>query len=240
MKLGVNIDHIATLREARGTLYPDPVVGALLSEYAGCSSVVAHLREDRRHIKERDILFIKRAVKVSFNMEMSINKDIVDFALKIKPEQSTLVPERRQELTTEGGIDIVNKHNYKKVEKAVKTLKEDGIVVSLFIDPDKRQIENAKKIGADLIEFNTGKYSEAKTAANVKKELLKLKQAAKFAKNLGFFVAAGHGIDYENVKGIIKIKEIEELNIGHAIICRSVFIGIVAAVEEMIKIINNY
>jgi len=236
MKLGVNIDHIATLREARGTLYPDPVVGALLSEYAGCSSIVAHLREDRRHIKERDILFIKKAVKVPFNMEMSINKDIVDFALKIKPEQSTLVPERRQELTTEGGIDIVNKHNYKKVEKAVKALKEGGIAVSLFIDPDRRQIENAKKIGADLIEFNTGKYSEAKTAANVKKELLKIKHAAKFAKNLGFFVAAGHGIDYENAKEIIKIKEIKELNIGHSIICRSVFVGLVAAVEEMLEL----
>jgi len=236
MKLGVNIDHIATLREARGTLYPDPVVAALLSEYAGASSIVAHLREDRRHIKERDILFIKKAAKVPFNMEMSINKDIVDFALKIKPEQSTLVPERRQELTTEGGIDIANKHNYKKVEKAVKALKEGGIAVSLFIDPDRRQIENAKKIGADLIEFNTGKYSEAKTTANVKKELLKIKHAAKFAKNLGFFIAAGHGLDYENIKPIVKIKEIEELNIGHAIICRSVFVGLVAAVEEMLEL----
>ncbi|MDD4182605.1 MAG: pyridoxine 5'-phosphate synthase [Candidatus Omnitrophica bacterium] len=238
MKLGVNIDHIATLREARGTLYPDPVVGALLCEYAGCSSIVAHLREDRRHIKERDILFVKKAIKVPFNMEMSINKDIVDFALKIKPEQSTLVPERRQELTTEGGIDVVSKNNYKRVEKAVKVLQQEGIAVSLFIDPNKKQIEKAKKIGADLIEFNTGKYSEAKSASEIKRELLKVKQAAKFAKDLGFFVAAGHGLDYENVKAIVKIKEIEELNIGHSIICRSVFVGMVAAVEEMLELIS--
>ena len=239
MKLGVNIDHIATLREARGTAYPDPVVGALLSEYAGCSSIVAHLREDRRHIKERDILFIKKAIKVPFNMEMSVNKDIVDFALSIKPEQSTLVPERRRELTTEGGIDLTNCNNYKKVEKAVRSLKQGGIVVSLFIDPDKSQIAKAKKIGADLIEFNTGRYSEAKSAAEVKRELLKIKQAARFAKTLDFFVAAGHGLDYENVKEIVKIKEIEELNIGHSIICRSVFLGLVAAVEEMLKLIKN-
>jgi len=239
MKLGVNIDHIATLREARGTLYPDPVVGALLCEYAGCSSIVAHLREDRRHIKERDILFIKKALKIPFNMEMSVNKDIVDFALKIKPEQSTLVPERRRELTTEGGIDLTNNNNYKKIEKAVKSLKQNGIIVSLFIDPNKKQIEKAKKIGADLIEFNTGKYSEAESAGEVKKELFKVKQSAKFAKDLGFFVAAGHGLDYENVREIVKIKEIEELNIGHSIICRSVFLGLVAAVEEMLKLIKN-
>ncbi|MDD4954716.1 MAG: pyridoxine 5'-phosphate synthase [Candidatus Omnitrophica bacterium] len=239
IRLGVNIDHIATLRQARGTSYPEPAIGALLSEYAGCSSIVAHLREDRRHIKGRDILLIKKAIKVPFNMEMSINKDIVEFALKIKPEQSTLVPERRQELTTEGGIDIVNKNNYKKVEKAVKVLKDGGVSVSLFIDPNEKQIENARKIGADMIEFNTGKYSEAKLAASIKKELLKIKKAAAFAKDLGFFVAAGHGIDYENVKEIVKIKEIEELNIGHSIICRSVFIGLVAAVEEMLGTIQS-
>ncbi|MCK9615248.1 MAG: pyridoxine 5'-phosphate synthase [Candidatus Omnitrophica bacterium] len=238
MKLGVNIDHIATLREARGTVYPDPVVGALLCEYAGCNSIVAHLREDRRHIKERDILFIKKAIKVPFNMEMSVNKDIVDFALNIKPEQSTLVPERRRELTTEGGIDLMNRNNYKKVEKAVESLKQGGIVVSLFIDPNKKQIEKAKKTGADLIEFNTGKYSEAKSVAGVKRELIKIKQAARFAKTLGFFVAAGHGLDYENVKDIAKIKEIEELNIGHSIICRSVFVGLVAAVEEMFGLVS--
>lgn len=237
MKLGVNIDHIATLRQARGTLYPEPVVGALLCEYAGASSIVAHLREDRRHIKERDVCLIKEAVRIPFNLEMSIAKDIVDFALRLKPHQATLVPERRQELTTEGGIDLVR--HYTRVEKAVKQLQDKGITVSLFIDPAKKQLGKAKKMGADLIEINTGKYSEAKTPQTLKKELKKIKEATHFAKKLDFCVAAGHGIDYENIKEIIKIKEIEELNIGHSIICRSVFVGMVAAVEEMIHLVTR-
>jgi pyridoxine 5-phosphate synthase len=237
MKLGVNIDHIATLRQARGTLYPDPVVGALLCEYAGCHSIVAHLREDRRHIKERDVLLIKEAIKVPFNLEMSINRDIVDFALRLKPKQATLVPEKRQELTTEGGIDLIK--NYKRVEAAVKKLQEKAIAVSLFIDPLKSQIEKAKQIGADLIEINTGKYSETRTQKLRQKELKKIKEAAQLAKKMDFFVAAGHGIDYENVKEIVKIKEIEELNIGHSIICRAVFVGLVSAVEEMLSKIKN-
>jgi pyridoxine 5-phosphate synthase len=237
MKLGVNIDHIATLRQARGTAYPDPVVAALLAEYARATSIVAHLREDRRHIKERDILLIKKGIKIPFNLEMSINEDIVDFACSLQPEQATLVPERRLELTTEGGINLL-KH-YGRVEKAVRRLQANGITVSLFIDPSKPQIEKAKQIGADLIEINTGKYSEAKTAQARKHELKKIKAAAKFAKGLGFSVAAGHGLDYENIQEIAKIKEIEELNIGHSIICRAVFIGLVAAVEEMLTLITK-
>ncbi len=237
MKLGVNIDHIATLRRARGTFYPDPVVGALLCEYSGASSIVAHLREDRRHIKERDILLIKKAIKIPFNLEMSINKDIVDFALKIKPDQATLVPEKRQELTTEGGIDLIK--NYKKVEFAVKKLQKKGITVSLFINPSKAQVEKAKQIGAEHIEFNTGEYSEAKAKSSIKKELKQIKDTATFAKKMGFFVAAGHGLDYENVKAIASIKEIEELNIGHSIICRSIFVGIAAAVKEMRSLLKK-
>jgi pyridoxine 5-phosphate synthase len=234
MRLGVNVDHVATLREARGTVYPDPVVGALLCEYAGCNSIVAHLREDRRHIKERDIFLIKEAIKIPFNLEMSINKNIVDFALRLKPHQATFVPERRKELTTEGGIDLVK--NHKEVDRATKKLQGNGIAVSLFIDPLKAQIEKARRIGAENIEINTGKYSEAKSAKTQKVELDKIKEAAKYAKKLGFFVAAGHGLDYENVKEIAKIKEIEELNIGHSIICRSVFIGLISAVEEMLSL----
>jgi pyridoxine 5-phosphate synthase len=237
MKLGVNVDHTATLREARKTSYPDPVVGALLAEYAGCHSIVAHLREDRRHIKERDLILIKKMIKVPLNLEMSVNRDIVEFALQIKPKQATLVPERRRELTTEGGLDLIN--NYKKVERVVEKLKGEGIRVSLFIDPLKKQIEKAKKIGADIIEINTGRYSETKTPKAVDKELKKIKQAAIEARKLGFFVAAGHGLDYENIKRIVKIREIEELNIGHSIICRSVFVGIVFAVEEMLALIND-
>lgn len=238
MKLGINIDHVVTLREARGTTYPEPAVAAILAESAGCSSIVAHLREDRRHIKEEDIIFIKEVIKVPLNLEMSINKDIVAFASRIKPYQTTLVPERRLELTTEGGLNLLK--DYKKIEKVIKVLKDEGIKVSLFIDPNKRQIERAKKIGANLIEINAGRYSNANSSSGcLKVELAKVKEAAKFAKKQGFFVAAGHGLDYENVKRIAKIKEIEELNIGHAIICHSIFMGIVSAVEEMLSLIKT-
>jgi len=237
MKLGVNVDHSATLREARCTHYPDPVVVALCAEYAGCDSIVVHLREDRRHIKERDVILIKEIIKIPLNLEMSVNKDIVEFALKLKPHQATLVPERRQELTTEGGLDLVK--NYKKIERVVKRLKEKGIKVSLFIDPLKKQIELAKKMQADLVEINTGKYSEAKTKLQIEKEFKKIKEAAKFSKSYGFFVAAGHGLDYENVKKIVKIKEVEELNIGHSIICRALLVGIIPAVEEVLILLKK-
>ena len=237
MKLGVNVDHVATLREARGTVYPDPIVGALLAEYAGCDSIVMHLREDRRHIKERDIIFTKKALEIPFNLEMSVNKSIVDFALNLLPDYATLVPEKRQELTTEGGIDL--KESYLKVSRAVGRLKSKGIKVSLFIDPLKRQIDLAKRIGADSIELNTGGFSESKTERGKKNLCLKIKEAAEYAKDKGFFVAAGHGLDYVNVKDIVKIRAIEELNIGHSIISRSIFLGLVTVVEEMITLIRR-
>lgn len=236
MKLGINVDHVATLRQARGTLYPDPVIAALLCEHARCDLIVVHLREDRRHIRERDVAFIKEAVKIPLNLEMSISREIVSFACKIIPHQATLVPEKRQELTTEGGIDLIK--GGKKVGRVVKKLKKAGIRVSLFIDPAKDQITAAKKLGADLIEINTGQFSEAKTPKALTGEFKKIKQAAIFAKSKDFFVAAGHGLDYDNIKKIIEIKEIEEFNIGHAIISRSIFVGIVPAVKEMLAIIN--
>lgn len=237
MKLGVNVDHVATLREARGTLYPDPVVAALLAEYAGCDSIVIHLREDRRHIKERDVVFIKEAIKVPLNLEMSTCRDIVDFACETVPNQATLVPEKRQELTTEGGLDLIKNHT--KVKGVIKKLKKAGVRVSLFIDPFKKQIKAAKDLGADLIEINTAAFSLSASPASLVKEIKKIKEAAKLGESLGFFVAAGHGLDYENSKEIVKIKEIGELNIGHSIICRSVFIGITPAVEEMISLFNK-
>ena len=238
MKLGVNVDHVATLRQARGnTAYPDPVVAALLAEYAGSNSIVVHLREDRRHIKERDVIFIKEAVKIPLNLEMATTRDIVDFACKVIPPQATLVPEKRQELTTEGGLDLIK--NNKKVAGAIKRLTGAGIKVSLFIDPLKKQIKAAKDLGSDIIEINTGAFSEAKTKKSLEREIQKIKEAAKFGKGEGFFVAAGHGLDYGNLGEIVKIKEIEELNIGHSIICRSVFIGITQAVEEMISLLRN-
>lgn len=237
MKLGVNVDHIATLRQARGTLYPDPVVGALLAEYAGCDSVVAHLREDRRHINERDIHLIKKALKIPLNLEMSVNRDIVIFAEALKPYQATLVPEKRRELTTEGGLNLIK--NRSKVASAVNKLKGVGAKVSLFIDPVKSQIKAAKDLGVEIIEINTGAFCEAKNKAASKNAAKKVKEAAVFAKKAGLFVAAGHGLDYVNVSDIASIKEIEELNIGHSIICRSVFLGMAAAVEEMIGLIKK-
>jgi pyridoxine 5-phosphate synthase len=237
IKLGVNVDHVATLRQARATPYPDPVVAALLAEYSGCNSIVVHLREDRRHIKERDVFLIKEAIKIPLNLEMSTDKEIVNFAYELAPPQATLVPERRKELTTEGGIDLIK--NYKKVERCIKKLKSAGVRVSLFIDPVKSAIKAAKDLGVSIVEINTGKFCEAKSALAVKKEFKKVKEAAVLAKKEGFSVAAGHGIDYENVKEIVKIKEIEEFNIGHSIICRSLFIGVVAAVEEMLDLIQG-
>lgn len=237
MKLGVNIDHVATLRQARLGLYPDPVVAAMISEYSGCDSIVAHLREDARHIQKRDVILIKEALKISLNLEMSIDKKIVNFALKLKPHQSTLVPEKRRELTTEGGVDLIK--NSSKVAKAIASLKAKGIVVSVFIDPKKEQVKKALEIGADVIEFNTAKYSEAKSIKEAKQEVVKVKIAAEFAKTKGFFVAAGHGLNYKNVKPIAQIKAIEELNIGHSIISHAVFVGLPIAISEMKKLIQG-
>jgi len=237
VRLGVNVDHVATLRQARGTSYPDPVVAAICAEYAGSDSIVVHVREDRRHIKERDAILIKQAVGIPLNLEMSANKDIVSFALKLRPDQATLVPERRRELTTEGGLNLIK--NGAKVKKALGELKTAGIKVSLFIDPIKGQIAKAKDLGAEIIEINTGKYSEAKTASRFKSELAKIKEAVKFARVKDLSVAAGHGLDYKNVKSIAKIRGISELNIGHSIVCRSVLVGFPVAVEEMVSLIEE-
>ncbi|UCG35218.1 MAG: pyridoxine 5'-phosphate synthase, partial [Candidatus Omnitrophota bacterium] len=169
MRLGVNIDHTATLREARGTIYPDPVVAGMLCEWAGCDSIVVHLREDRRHIKERDVFLLRQALKIPLNLEMSASTDIVTYALYVKPQQATLVPERRKELTTEGGLDLIN--NYRKTERVVKKLQAAGIKVSVFIDPSRRQIEKAKKMGADHVEIHTGEFADANSDIQKKKEL---------------------------------------------------------------------
>lgn len=236
MKLGVNVDHIATLREARKISYPDPVQGALLCEKAGCDLIVAHLREDRRHIKERDISLIKKKIKIPFNLEMSINKEVVDFALKLKPYQATLVPERRLELTTEGGIDLIK--NYRKIKEVVEKLQSKNIIVSLFIDPIETQIEKARQLKVEHIEINTGRYSETKSKKEKEKELNKIIKATDFAKQLGLYVAAGHGLNYENVKDIAHVKDIQELNIGHSIISRAVFVGLIEAVREMISLLR--
>jgi len=233
VKLGVNIDHVATIREARRSRVPDPVKAARLSEEAGCDSIVCHLREDRRHIKDADVLALKKTVKTRLNLEMSVANDIVDFACRIKPDQATLVPERRQEVTTEGGLDV--RKNFARVKAVVSKLKSRGIDVSLFINPDKKQIEASRLTGAGIIEIHTGRYSNAKTVGARKRELEILKKAVNFGVSLGLEVNAGHGLDYDNVCDVAAIDGMNELNIGHSIVSRAVFAGIRSAVEEMIE-----
>ncbi len=235
-KLGVNIDHIATIREARGGFEPDPIKAALLCEKAGADSIVAHLREDRRHIKEKDLFRLIKVIRTHLNLEMSIAPDIVDVALKLKPKQATLVPERRLELTTEGGLDV--KAGFKKIKKAVQTLKQNGIELSLFIDPDIKQIGASLDAGVGIIELHTGNYANAKTPLQKKNELKRIKKATDYALERNFIVNAGHGLNYENVKPIAHIEGMNELNIGHSIISHAVFVGIFEAVKKMRELIR--
>jgi len=231
MKLGVNIDHVATLREVRKGIEPEPVFAALICEASGADSIVAHLREDRRHIKEKDIFILKKVVKTKLNLEMSLDPQIVDIARKVRPDQATLVPERRQELTTEGGLDVSS--NLKKIKQAIERLVQNGIEVSLFIDPEKKQIDAAKKSGAQILELHTGRYADAKNKREEEKYFKEIKAAAYYAKKMGFIVNAGHGLNYYNVNRVSKIEAIEELNIGYSIVCRAVLVGLGQAVKEM-------
>ena len=237
MKLGVNIDHIATLRQIRRGIEPEPVVAAGIAEMSGADSIVVHLREDRRHIQDRDLIILRKTIKTKLNLEMSCAKDIVDIACKIKPDQVTLVPERREEITTEGGLDLIA--NKKRVEETIKKLKSKEILVSLFIDPDKKQIDTAKSVKADSIELHTGRYSEAKDEKKREKYLKELEEAAEYARKIGLRVAAGHGLNYFNVKPVAKIKGIEELNIGYSIVCRAVLVGWEKAIKEMKELIDD-
>lgn len=236
VKLGVNIDHVATLRQARGGTEPDPVEAALLCEKAGCNSIVAHLREDRRHINDDDVKRLKKEIKTLFNLEMSINPGIVKVAAKIKPYQATLVPEKRQEITTEGGLDVVA--NMDKVSDVVTVLRSNGIKVSLFIDPEYEQIEASAGSGARIIEIHTGRYANAAGAKQRARELRDISNAVKLALSRGLTVNAGHGLNYENVSAIAAIDGVEELNIGHSIVSRAVFSGIGNAVRDMLKLMR--
>ncbi|MFA5200160.1 MAG: pyridoxine 5'-phosphate synthase [Candidatus Omnitrophota bacterium] len=235
-KLGVNIDHIATLRQARRGSLPDPVQAALLCEKAGANSIVAHLREDRRHIQDSDVKSLVKRFKNKFNLEMSVSPEILKIACKLKPYQATLVPEKRKELTTEGGLDVAA--NFKKISKAVKLLQESGIRVSLFIDPDNEQIDHSLRTGAGIIELHTGGYADAKNNLQKNRFFIQLKSAVNYALSKGLVVNAGHGLDYENLKRIARIKGIEEFNIGYSIISRAVFTGLSKAVKDMLKIIK--
>lgn len=232
--LGLNIDHVATLRQARGTRYPDPIKAALDAEMAGADSITLHLREDRRHIQDEDVLRIAQVRQTKVNLEMAATEEMVQIACAVKPEDICLVPEKREELTTEGGLDVAGQKPW--LTQVCARLADAGCRVSLFIDPDETQILAAKEVGAPVIELHTGTYAELEKPAEVAAELARIKQATEFATAQGLVVNAGHGLHYHNVAPIAAIKEIEELNIGHAIIAQAVFSGLPEAVREMKRI----
>jgi len=236
MILGVNVDHVASIRQARFTHYPDPIHAAYIAEMAGAEVITFHLREDRRHIQDRDVHLFKETVSCRTNLEMAITQEMLDIAVALKPNDCCLVPEKRQELTTEGGLAVAG--NQDEVSRAVSVLSEAGIRVSLFIDPDKDQIDAALECGAPVIELHTGSYAEYSGQAQLK-ELQRITEAAEYADARGLVVNAGHGLDYVNVAAIAAIPQIRELNIGHAIIARAVFSGLEAAVKEMIQAMDS-
>ncbi|WP_339137524.1 MAG: pyridoxine 5'-phosphate synthase [Candidatus Electrothrix sp. GW3-4] len=230
-KLAINVDHIATIRQARGGTEPDPVHAAGICELAGAQGIVVHLREDRRHIQDRDVRLLRQTVKTRLNLEMANVKEIVEIALELRPDMITLVPEKRQELTTEGGLDVIG--NAKKLRKTIKRMKEAGIPVSLFIDPDTEQIEASQALGATYVELHTGRYCDAETEKERDKEFRLIEQAAEQAFEAGLRVNAGHGLDYRTTTRIAAIPFLEELSIGHAVIARAAFVGLDQAVREM-------
>lgn len=236
MLLGVNIDHIATLRNARGGVEPDLIESALICERVGVAGITTHLREDRRHIKDTDVIELRKILKTRLNLEMAMTDEMQKIALDLKPAACCIVPEKRQELTTEGGLDVVSQ--LERAVKFVKTLEDAGIAVSLFIDPNKEQVLAASKTGAQFIELHTGAYSEAFGTADEEKEFQKLKDATIYAQSLGLKVNAGHGLNYRNVHRMHEIPNLIELNIGHSIISRAIFIGMEKAVSEMKELIK--
>ncbi len=234
--LGVNIDHVATLRQARGTRYPDPIKAALDAEEAGADGITVHLREDRRHIQDRDILLLKDVLQTRMNFEMGVTEDMLAFAERLRPAHVCLVPETRQELTTEGGLDVAGQEE--RIRAAVERLTKVGSEVSLFIDADPRQIEAAKRVGAPAIELHTGRYADAETPAKVAVELQRIADGVALGVAQGLIVNAGHGLHYHNVEAVAAIKGINELNIGHALVAHALFVGFKAAVAEMKALIT--
>ena len=237
MRLAVNIDHIATIREARKTDEPSPVAAAVICELAGAQGITVHLRGDRRHMQDRDVELLRNTVSTHLNVEMAATPDMVRIAQNVKPHQVTLVPERRDELTTEGGLDVVLHAG--NLEKTTRQLLDAGIAVSMFVDPDLEQIRQCQKLRAPMIEINTGRYTEGWRKGTWPAELEKVRSAARAAKKIGLIVLAGHGLNYRNIDGIASIAEIEELNIGHSIVARAALAGLDSAVREMIALIRN-
>jgi len=230
-KLSVNIDHIATIRQARKGIEPDPITAAVLAELAGADGIIAHLREDRRHVQDRDLRLLRETVQTKLNMEMAATDEMQRIALEIKPDFSTLVPEKREELTTEGGLEVASRIDFLKTY--IARLQQGGIIVSLFVDPDENQIAASKKTGADWVELHTGTYANARTEKDRHREFIKIAEAAKLAASLGLRIGAGHGLNYVNVRSIARIPEVTELNIGHSIISRAALVGMERAVREM-------
>ncbi len=237
MRLAVNIDHIATLRNARNEQQPDPVTAAAIAELGGASGIVCHLREDRRHIRDLDLERLRESVTTKLDLEMAMTEEMQRIAIRTKPELITLVPEKRQELTTEGGFDIVN--NFDSLVEFIKPVQGAGIEVSLFIEPEKEAVLLAAKAGADLVELHTGPYSLKKTTSDIEAEIKRIRTAAKFARDSGLRVVAGHGLNYYNILPFRTIEEIEEVSIGHALIARATMTGLEAAVRDMLRTINT-
>ncbi len=236
-RLGVNIDHVATLRQARGGSEPDPVAAAVLVELAGADGIVVHLREDRRHIQDRDLALLRQTVKTRLDLEMAADDAMVKIALAVKPDYVTLVPERRQELTTEGGLDVAGHKS--RLKQTVAALQQGGIPVSLFIEPDAEQIKAARAVGAGYIEIHTGRYANAHSEREIETEFRAIVAAAKLAASLKLGVNAGHGLNYWNITKLTAISEIEEYNIGHSIVARAVLVGLDQAVREMKQLIDG-
>lgn len=237
MRLAVNVDHVATLRQARGGKEPDPVEAALVAERAGSEGVVCHLREDRRHIQDDDVRQLRAKIVTRLDLEMAAVDEIIQFAREVVPDLATLVPERRQELTTEGGLDV--RAHLEHITAVVLQLHEKGIEVSLFVDPLTHQIEAAKAVGADKIEIHTGEYANARNDSDRRRHLRQIAEIAELGKRLGLGVNAGHGLNYENVLPIVRIPHIEEVSIGHAIVARAIFAGMERAVSDMVKLVTS-
>lgn len=236
-KLGVNVDHVATVRQARGVAEPDPVTAAALAELAGADSITVHLREDRRHIQDRDVEILRRTVKTRLNLEMAATDEMVGIALKILPDCVTLVPEKREELTTEGGLNVFL--NRTLIKRQADLLRQGGVIVSLFVDPDLEQIKAAHRVGADYIEIHTGAYCEARNNEERRAELAKIETAIRAGHKLGLGVNAGHGLNYQNVGAVVALGGIEEFNIGHSIVGRAVLVGMKQAVQDMLTILRR-
>lgn len=234
VKLAINVDHVATLRQARGIDEPDPVLAAGICELAGAAGIVVHLREDRRHIQDRDVEILRRTVKTKLNLEMGANEEIIQIALRLKPDMVTLVPEKRQELTTEGGLEVAGQMDH--LAGVISRMRDAGIPVSLFINPDSRQIDAATKVGATFVEIHTGRYSDAKNDTEQNREFALIAAAVNAAHEAGLKINAGHGLNYLNTARIAALDKIEELSIGHAVMARAIFAGLDQAVREMLAL----